>query len=84
MAKVLMYCTRSCPYCIRADKLLKKKGAKVESIDVGGDRSLWKKMEKLSKRNTVPQIFIDDVHVGGFDDLAELDMSGKLDEMLAG
>jgi len=84
MAKVLMYCTRSCPYCIRAEKLLKKKGAKVESIDVGGDRSLWKKMEKLSKRNTVPQIFIDDVHVGGFDDLSELDMAGKLDEMLAG
>ena len=84
MAKVLMYCTRSCPYCIRAEKLLKKKGAQVESIDVGGDRSLWKKMEKLSKRNTVPQIFIDDVHVGGFDDLSELDMAGKLDEMLAG
>jgi glutaredoxin 3 len=82
MAKVLMYCTRSCPYCIRAEKLLKKKGVKVETIDVGGDRGLWKQMEKLTRRNTVPQIFIDDYHVGGFDDLSALDMSGKLDDML--
>ena len=82
MAKVLMYCTRSCPYCVRAEKLLKSKGAKLEIIDVGGDRSLWKKMEKLTNRNTVPQIFIGDVHVGGFDDLSELDMAGKLDKML--
>jgi glutaredoxin 3 len=83
MAKVVMYCTRSCPYCIRAEKLLKSKGARIERIDVGGNRGLWQKMEKLTRRNTVPQIFIDDYHVGGFDDLSELDMDGKLDKLLA-
>lgn len=82
MAKVLMYCTRSCPYCLRAEKLLKRKGASIEKIDVGGDRALWKKMEKKTGRNTVPQIFIGDFHVGGFDDLSELDMDGKLDGLL--
>ena len=83
MPKVVMYGTRSCPYCVRAEKLLKKKGVKIEIIDVGKNRQLWKDMEKLTKRNTVPQIFIDDFHVGGFDDLSELDMQGKLDDLLA-
>ncbi len=83
MAKVRMYCTRSCPYCQRADRLLKKRGVKsMEVIDVGGDRSLWKAMEKETGRNTVPQIFIGDVHVGGFDDLSALDMAGKLQPLL--
>lgn len=82
MAKVVMYCTRSCPYCVRAEKLLKGKGVKIETIDVGGNRSLWKEMEKRTRRNTVPQIYIDDYHVGGFDELSELDMAGKLDELL--
>ena len=82
MPKVVMYCTRSCPYCVRAEKLLKKKGVNIEKIDVSKNRQLWKDMEKLTKRNTVPQIFIDDFHVGGFDDLSELDMQGKLDDLL--
>ncbi|MCW9014050.1 MAG: glutaredoxin 3 [Gammaproteobacteria bacterium] len=84
MPKVLMYCTRSCPYCLRAEKLLKKKGVKLEIIDVGGKPSLWKEMEQRTGRNTVPQIYIDDYHVGGFDDLSDLDMAGKLDKLLAG
>jgi len=83
MSKVLMYCTRSCPYCSRAEKLLKKKGVNIEKIDVSKNRQLWKDMEKLTKRNTVPQIFIDDFHVGGFDDLSALDRDGKLDKLLA-
>lgn len=83
MAKVLMYCTRSCPYCIRAEKLLQKKGIKITKIDVGGDKKLWREMEQRSRRNTVPQIFINDRHVGGFDDLSELDMVGELDKWLA-
>ena len=79
-----MYCTRTCPYCQRAERLLKKKGVDhIEKIDVGGDRQLWKDMEKLIRRNTVPQIFIDDYHVGGCDDLTELDRQGKLDSLLA-
>ena len=84
MPKVLMYCTKSCPYCLRAERLLQKKGVKIEMIDVGGKPSLWKEMEKKTRRNTVPQIYIDDYHVGGFDDLSALDMEGKLDKLLAG
>jgi len=82
MPKVVMYCTRSCPYCVRAEKLLKKKGVNVEKLDVS-DSAKWKAMEKLTKRNTVPQIFIDDYHVGGFDDLSDLDRGGKLDKLLS-
>ena len=83
MAKVLIYCTKSCPYCIRAERLLEKRGVKnLERIDVGGDRALWKAMEKKTKRNTVPQIYIGDYHVGGFDDLSALDMAGKLQGLL--
>lgn len=79
MARVRMYCTRSCPYCQRAERLLKKRGVKnIEKIDVGGDRKLWKAMESETRRNTVPQIYIGERHIGGFDDLAELDMAGKL------
>jgi len=84
MAQVRMYSTRSCPYCQRADRLLKKRGVKkVEKINVGGDRKLWKAMEKETRRNTVPQIYIGDVHVGGFDELAELDRNGKLQTLLS-
>ena len=85
MAQVRMYCTRSCPYCVRAERLLKKRGVKnLNKVDVGGDRKLWKAMENETRRNTVPQIFIDDYHVGGFDELAELDRSGKLKDLLNG
>ena len=83
MAQVRMYRTRSCPYCQRAERLLKKRGIKkMEVIDVAGDKKLWAAMEKKTKRNTVPQIYIDDYHVGGFDDLVDLDMSGKLLKLL--
>lgn len=83
MAQVRMYRTRSCPYCQRAERLLKKRGVKkIQVIDVAGDKKLWASMEKKTKRNTVPQIYIDDFHVGGFDDLADLDMSGKLVKLL--
>ena len=76
-----MYCTRSCPYCTRAEKLLKKKGVNIEKIDVNS-RNMWKEMEKITKRNTVPQIFIGETHVGGFDDLSALEFDGKLDSLL--
>lgn len=84
MPKVVMYCTKSCPYCIRAERLLKKLGASIEIIDVGNDPKLWKAMEKRSGRKTVPQIYIDDLHVGGFDDMSDLDRAGKLQSLLAG
>lgn len=83
MAVVRMYRTRSCPYCQRAERLLKKRGVKkIEIIDVAGDKKLWAAMEKKTRQNTVPQIFIDNYHVGGFDDLADLDMAGKLEPLL--
>lgn len=76
-----MYCTDECPFCRRAEALLEKRGAAPERIRVV-DATMWEEMEKLTGRNTVPQIFIGDRHVGGFDDLVELDMDGELEELL--
>ncbi len=83
MNKVRIYRTRSCPYCRRAESLLKKYGVKtMQVIDVGANRKLWAAMEKETRRNTVPQIYIGDKHVGGYDDLAKLDKKGKLKKLL--
>jgi len=80
--KVLIYCTRFCPYCLRAHMLLKSKKVEYTSINVGGNSELWDEMHTKSGRNTVPQIFIGDYHVGGYDDLAAHNQSGQLDELL--
>ena len=82
MPEIDMYCTSTCPYCIRAEKLLKSKGVKINKINVENNQGKLKEMLKRSKRNTVPQIFIDDKHVGGFDDLSELDIMDELDPLL--
>ena len=82
MSEVVMYCTRFCPYCISADRLLTHKGVTINKIAVDHDPDMWAKMEKLTGRNTVPQIFIGDHHVGGYDDLAALDRAGELDPLL--
>ena len=82
MSDVIMYCTRFCPYCSSADRLLTGKGVKINRIAVDAERELWNKMEQLTGRNTVPQIFIGDYHVGGYDDLAQLERDGELDELL--
>lgn len=79
---VRMYSTRFCPYCIRARMLLKQKGVEYEDIGVGNDPALWDEMSRLSGRNTVPQIFIGDHHVGGYDDLAALNRNDELDKLL--
>ena len=79
---VRVYGTRFCPYCIRARMLLKRKGVAFEDILIGGDSEMWAEMERLSGRDTVPQIFIGAHHVGGFDDLAAADRSGELDSLL--
>lgn len=86
MAKVVMYSTAVCPYCTRAEQLLIKKGVReIEKIRIDVDHSrLGEMMERSGGRRTVPQIFIDGKHVGGFDDLVELDMEGGLEPMLAG
>jgi len=86
MAKIVMYATEVCPYCVRAEQLLRRKG--VTAIDkIRVDLEPERREEMLAKSNgkrTVPQIFIDDFHVGGCDDLHELDRQGKLDPLLAG
>jgi len=81
-AEVIMYATRFCPYCMRARRLLKNKGVEFKEIPVGGNSDLWAEMERLSNRNTVPQIFINGKSVGGYDDIAALDRNQELDPLL--
>jgi len=84
MKQVRIYTTPICPYCVRAKSLLKKKGAEFEEVDVFMDAGAREEMEaKTGGARTVPQIFIGDTHVGGCDDLYELDKDGKLDPLLA-
>lgn len=83
-AKVEVYSSMWCPFCFRAKKLLSDKGIDFTEIDVDGDPKVRQAMrERAGGRHTVPQIFINDVGVGGSDELAALDKSGKLDGMLA-
>ena len=83
MSKVRIYTTPICPYCVRAKSLLKKKGADVEEIDVFMNCEARAEMEaKTEGRRTVPQIFIGETHVGGCDDLYELERAGELDPLL--
>jgi len=83
MAKVVMYTTQSCPYCVRAKALLRHKGVAFDEIDVSTDDVLREKMVEASGRRTVPQIFINDAPIGGFDELRALDEQGDLDRLLA-
>lgn len=83
--EILMYKTPICPYCNRAKSLLDTKGvaSQIKEIDISKDPVLRNEMlEKSGGRRTVPQIFIGDFHVGGFDDLNALDQKGKLDDLL--
>ncbi|HJS39906.1 MAG TPA: glutaredoxin 3 [Sphingomicrobium sp.] len=84
MAKVEIYTKMTCPYCIRAKMLLKQKGAEIEEIavDFAGEKK-QEMIQRASGRMTVPQIFINGRHVGGCDDLFELESAGELDELLA-
>lgn len=83
MPKITMYATDYCPYCQRAEALLKAKGAAIDKIDVEADPARRTEMVERSGRRTVPQIFIGDRHIGGCDDLVALDRSGGLDPLLA-
>ncbi len=82
MPQVKVYCTLTCPYCIRAKSLLDRKGVRYEEIRIDERPDLRPEMERLSGRTSVPQIFIDDYHVGGYDDMVDHDMDGKLDPLL--
>ena len=82
MSEVVMYCTRFCPYCIRAEQLLTRKGVAIHKIQVDKKPELWDEMQQRSGRDTVPQIYIGERHIGGYDDMVELDMDGELDDLL--
>jgi glutaredoxin 3 len=85
MTKVVMYCTEVCPYCVRAEQLLQRKGVtEIEKIRVDLQPELRIAMTEKTGRRTVPQIYIGEHHVGGYDDMAALDRAGKLDQLLAG
>ena len=82
-ARVLMYTTAVCPYCIRAKQLLKARGVtEIEEVRVDLDPERRDEMMQKTQRRTVPQIFIGDTHVGGCDDLYALDAAGKLKPLL--
>ena len=84
MKTVEIYTTQTCPYCVAAKRLLTKKGVAFKEIDVGRDPALRDAMvRRANGSRTVPQIFIDGQHVGGCDDIHELDHAGALDPMLA-
>jgi glutaredoxin 3 len=80
--KVLMYVTDWCPYCCRARSLLAEKGVAVEEIDVEAVPGALEEMRARCGRDTVPQIFIGETHVGGSDDLQALEADGRLDALL--
>ena len=83
--KVTMYCTGTCPYCQMAERLLRAKGvADIERIRVDLEPERRAEMMQKTRRRTVPQIYIGQTHVGGFDELAALEHAGKLDELLQG
>jgi len=83
MAKVSMYTTAVCPYCVRAEMLLKQRGvADIEKIRIDLDPEQRSTMMQRTGRRTVPQIYIGDTHVGGYDDLAALDRAGGLKPLL--
>ena len=84
MARIEIYTKFLCPYCARAKKLLQSKSAEVQEYDItmGGEKRT-EMLQRANGRTTVPQIFINDRHIGGSDELAELDHNGQLDRLLA-
>ncbi len=84
MAKVLMYSTAVCPFCVRAEQLLTRKGVtEIEKVRVDLDPARREEMMQKTGRRTVPQIYIGETHVGGCDELYALEHQGKLDPLLA-
>lgn len=84
MARVTMYSTAVCPYCVAAERLLRSKGvAEIDKIRVDLDPAQRAVMMEKTGRRTVPQIYINETHVGGFDELSALEHAGKLDPLLA-
>jgi glutaredoxin 3 len=83
-AKVEIYTWRTCPFCIRAKSLLTHKGVEFTEYSIDGDENARSKMaQRANGRRSLPQIFINDTHIGGCDDIHDLDAEGKLDGLLA-
>lgn len=83
MPTIILYTTAMCPFCVRARNLLDRKGVEYTDIRIDEQPELRPEMvTRASGQTSVPQIFIDDFHVGGFDDMAELDVDGELDQRL--
>ncbi|MGN6489356.1 MAG: glutaredoxin 3 [Devosia sp.] len=83
MKKVEIYTTQWCPYCHAAKSLLQEKGAAFDEVDASDPEVRQAMVQRAHGRRTVPQIFIGDTHVGGYDDMAALDRRGQLDPLLA-
>lgn len=84
MAKIVMYSTGACPFCVMAEKLLRSRGVSdIEKVRIDLDPARRDEMMQRTGRRSVPQIYIGDRHVGGYDDLAQLDSEGELDTLLA-
>ncbi len=82
MKKVEIYTTQWCPYCNAAKSMLEAKGVDYEEVDADDPEARMAMVQRAHGRRTVPQIFVGDVHVGGYDDMAELERGGKLDPLL--
>lgn len=82
MTKIIVYSTGACPYCRQAEALLIRKGLPFETIRIDHDPEMLAEMMRITGRRTVPQIIINEQPIGGFDDLYQLEQSGKLDIML--
>ncbi len=82
MPEIQIYTTNICPYCIMAKRLLDKKGVRYTEINVDAEPGLREEMMRKTNRRTVPQIYIGNYHVGGFDELHALDQQKKLDDLL--
>ena len=82
MSKVTIHTTPACPYCIAAKALLRRKGVAFTEISIEGDKGAADALAERTGRHTVPQIFIGQTHIGGFDDLHALETAGQLDELL--
>lgn len=83
MPNIVIYSSEACPYCVRAKELLQRKGCTYQEIRIDLDPQAREKMMTITGRRTVPQIFIGDHHVGGYDDLYALEKAGELDALLA-
>ncbi|QQR69623.1 MAG: glutaredoxin 3 [Alphaproteobacteria bacterium] len=84
MPKIELYTGQSCPYCVRAKALLRAKGQEFQEVDIWADPTRMQEMiERSGGKRSVPQIFINGQHIGGYDDLHALDQAGGLDPLLA-